>query len=89
MLPRFAKRRFKFRYGQVTWDIDFFYGLQGTYIAVAEAEMPEGMDEPPRVLPLIEDHVAFKIRRDDVRFASLKLADEDYARALVCEFNLA
>lgn len=82
---RLSKRRYSFPDGEVCWDVDFFYDDRGTYFAVAEAEMPEGMERPSRIPPDLAPYVLFEASRKDARFASRALADGAYARGLAGE----
>ena len=84
-----TKRRYKLADGpDVTWDVDFFtLPDMSVYFAMAEAEMPEEMDEPSRVLPALVGHVAFLVPRGDKRFSSNSLCDVAYARAMAAEYG--
>ena len=84
-----AKRRYKVSDGpDVTWDVDFFTSPDmSVYFAMAEAEMPEDMEEPPRVLSALGGHVAFLVPRRDMRFSSSKLCDVAYASALAAGYG--
>jgi len=83
---RLTKRRFKIDDPPLKWDIDF-YRWQQPYFALAEVELPEGMEkfEP---LALIGKYVHFIVPRDDGRFAARRLADDESAKALACELGL-
>ena len=70
------KRRFSIQDGEVKWDIDFFKGRAGnTYFILAEAEMPEHMQEPERIPACISAHLLLSIGRAS-GFGNRKLADE-------------
>jgi len=43
-----SKRRFKFRDGEVCWDVDFMKSSGETYFVLAEAEMPGIMEQMPQ-----------------------------------------
>lgn len=66
------------------WDVDLLLRESGeTYFAIAECEMPEGMDAPPEILPELAPHVLFEVpraRQDE--FVNSRLADPAYAAAL-------
>ena len=66
------------------WDIDLLLGADGAcYFAMAECEMPEGMDAPPEVLPALAPLVAYAVPRDrQGEFVNSRLADPGYAAAL-------
>lgn len=72
---RLAKRRYSFEDGDVHWDVDYFLHWGNCYFAMAEAEMPEGMSEPPRILPILESLVEFSVPRErGAEFSSKLLA---------------
>lgn len=83
---RLTKRRFKIDDHPLRWDIDF-YRWQRPYFALAEVEMPEGVEqfEP---LALIAKYVHFIVPRDDGRFAARRLADDGWASTLARELGL-
>lgn len=66
------------------WDIDLLMdGAGAFYFAMAECEMPEGMDAPPEVLPALAPIVAYAVPRDrQGEFINSRLADPGYAAAL-------
>lgn len=78
------KHRYRLPAGAVQWDVDFFKSdADGTnYFAMAEAEMPVGMVQPPEIHPLLRPYLTFAVPRKDRRFTSFQLTDEAYARAL-------
>jgi hypothetical protein len=83
----------KFRYTYVdqsvesehlVWDVDFFTDPEGRiYFAMAECEMPEGMDRPTRSQPFIDRFRLYDVAKGDRRFTSKKLADIKYAMNLL------
>lgn len=83
---RLTKRRFEIAQDDQIWDIDF-YRWEHPYFALAEVELPEGVDEF-ETLSLIADHVHFVVPRDDGRFSGYQLADEDHARQMALELGL-
>lgn len=66
------------------WDIDLLLDPAGAcYFAMAECEMPEGMDAPPEVLPALAPFVVYAVPRDrQDEFVNSRLADPGYAAAL-------
>lgn len=66
------------------WDVDVLLRETGEpYFALAECEMPEGMETPPEVLPALAPLVLFEVpRARQAEFANAKLADPDYAASL-------
>ncbi len=81
---RLLKRRFSFHDTEVHWDVDFFLGEDGERLpfAMAEVEMPDGMDEPGRVHPLVASHVVHKVARGDKRYSSFALCDRAHLLSL-------
>ncbi len=86
--PHTTKRLNKYRYlwmdGDVQWDIDFFLRDDSSiYFAMAEAEMPETMREPPAIPEFLSKVLVYKVPRDRSReFSSQKIADPAYAETL-------
>ena len=66
------------------WDIDLLLDAAGAFhFAMAECEMPEGMDAPPEVLPALAPFVAYAVPRDrQGEFVNSRLADPAYAASL-------
>ena len=65
------KRRIKIFYCGVTWDIDFLekYDISKEtggmhYLTIAEAEMPEGWDEPTELPDFVKDNLLWLVPRD-------------------------
>lgn len=74
---RLTKRRYTLDHDGVTWDIDFFLDGAGALIfAMAEAEMLEGMLEPPSVPEILEGRISFAVPRGDRNFTSHALTEE-------------
>lgn len=73
-----SKRRYKLQDRDVAWDVDFLKAAGGdTYCALAEAEMPEGMDQPARVPACVAEHVLHYAGRAG-GYSSRKLSDPAY-----------
>ena len=68
----------------LAWDIDLFLDPEGRfYFAMAECEMPEGMDAPPEVLPELASLIRYVVPRDrQTEFVNSRLGDPAYAAAL-------
>ncbi|NBB52314.1 hypothetical protein GVN24_28945 [Rhizobium sp. CRIBSB] len=66
------------------WDIDLFLDDTGDfYYAMAECEMPEGMDAPPEILAVLQPHLVYDVPRDRQReFTNARLADPAYAASV-------
>jgi CYTH domain-containing protein len=65
------------------WEVDAFKDhTHKTYIIVAEHEMPEDMETPAFVPPVIRQNLIYAVPRSDDRFASKKIADVKYAKKL-------
>lgn len=66
------------------WDIDLLLGADSAiYFALAECEMPEGMDAPPEILPALVPHIAYAVPRErQAEFLNSRLADPGYAAVL-------
>lgn len=66
------------------WDIDLLLEADGAcYFAMAECEMPEGMDAPPEVLPALALFIAYAVPRErQGEFVNSRLADPGYAASL-------
>jgi len=68
----------------LAWDIDLFLDADGRfYFAMAECEMPEGMDAPPGVLPELAGLIRYVVPRDrQTEFVNSRLGDPAYVAAL-------
>lgn len=66
------------------WDIDLLLDAdEACYFAMAECEMPEGMDAPSEVLPALAPFVAYAVPRErQGEFVNSRLADPGYASSL-------
>ena len=85
VIERLQKKRFSFDADGVHWDIDFFGPIETPYLAMAEAEVPDGQAQP-EPCSWIADHVIACVGKDE-RFTSRRLADPDYASKLVAELE--
>ncbi|GAA0649619.1 hypothetical protein [Brevundimonas lenta] len=67
------------------WDVDLLMNDDGEiYFAMAECEMPEGMDAPPKILPALAPYIRFAVpRARQAEFVNARLADPAYAASLV------
>ena len=68
----------------LAWDIDLFLDPEGRfYFAMAECEMPEGMDAPAEVLPELAGLIRYIVPRDrQTEFVNSRLGDPAYVAAL-------
>lgn len=77
------KDRYVMKKDKIEWVVDFMRegnDPQGAiYFVLAEAEMPEGMDKPRKILPEIKDDVIFEVPKANKNYSSRKLCDESYA----------
>jgi len=65
------------------WEVDVFKDhFHKSYIIVAEYEMPEGMEHPKVIPKIIKKNLLYAVPKDDVRFASKKIANLKYAQKL-------
>ncbi len=87
---RLYKRRSSiFISNEFRWDIDFPRWKSGKkYFAMAEVEMPAEMENPPSILPDIEDYIVYEVPRSDNRFSARKLSSEKHAKAMADELGL-
>ncbi len=69
------------------WDVDVFFDEAGDlYLAMAECELPEGVEAPPQVLPELAPHVRYLVpRARQTEFANTRLSDPAYVRSLRIE----
>jgi CYTH domain-containing protein len=69
------------------WDVDVFFDEEGAlYLAMAECELPEGVEAPEAVLPALQSHVRYPVPRSrQTEFANTRLSDPAYVRALRIE----
>lgn len=87
--PLTAKRIHKLRRAVsdvhgLAWDIDLFLDPEARfYLAMAECEMPEGMEAPPEILPQLAPLIRYVVPRDrQTEFVNSRLADRDYVEKL-------
>lgn len=86
--PHTTKRLNKLRYmwmdGEVQWDIDFFLNDDDSiYFAMAEAEMPETMREPPSIPDFLNEILVYAVPRERTKeFTSQKVAEPEYVATL-------
>lgn len=69
------------------WDVDVFFDeTGGLYLAMAECELPEGVEAPDAVLPALQPHVRYLVpRARQTEFANTRLSDPAYVRTLRIE----
>ena len=85
---RLVKLRYTTMEGPVQWDIDYFLAGAAIYFAMAEAEMPEDMLEPPSIPAWLQGAITYPVPRAETRkFTSNKVADEAYANKLLSGIN--
>ena len=68
----------------LAWDIDLFLDAGGGFsLAMAECEMPEGMEAPPEMLPELAGRIRYIVPRDrQTEFVNSRLGDPAYVAAL-------
>jgi CYTH domain-containing protein len=66
------------------WDVDVFLEETGDlYLAMAECELPEGVEAPLEVLPALAPLVRYLVpRARQTEFANTRLSDPAYVRTL-------
>src|SRR6185369_11941492 len=80
------KMRYSWRDGRFHWDVDFFKAEDGhTYFALAEVEMPETDTVPPAPPAILATHVLLLAPRNDERFTSKRLSNQDHAERLLAD----
>jgi CYTH domain-containing protein len=79
---RLRKTRFSQKIENVQWDIDFFRNEDDSiYFAMAEAEMPEHMEQPPYLHPVIEPYLLYAVPREhSSSFTSKLISNPEYAK---------
>ncbi|CAN5337002.1 hypothetical protein BH10PSE1_BH10PSE1_09370 [soil metagenome] len=86
--PLTTRRMHKLRHtqadGDLQWDIDLFLDdAGGFYLAMAECEMPEGMDAPPHALAALAPFIRYAVPRErQTEFANTRLSDPAYVATL-------
>ena len=68
----------------LAWDIDLFLDADGGfYLAMAECEMPEDIQQPPEILPELAVLIRYVVPRErQTEFVNSRLADPTYAASL-------
>ena len=85
---RLRKRRISIEHDGLKWDVDFYRWSQ-PYLVVAEVEMPPTMEQPPAILPYLQEHIVLAVPRSDGRFAARRMADETFVREMAQELGLS
>jgi hypothetical protein len=85
---RLTKNRITIQHSNIRWDIDFPCWKHGNHFIIAEAEMADTMEQPERMLEVLEPYVVFAVPRTDRRFTARRLSDEKVAIALATELGL-
>jgi hypothetical protein len=81
-MQKLTKHRVTVKQDDMHWDIDFPCWQHGNHFVIAEAEMPDTMEAPPRILEVLRPYIVFAVPRDDRRFTARRLSDESVAIAL-------
>lgn len=66
------------------WVVDFFRNKE-LYFVMAEIEMPEDVEEPDFIHPIVAQNLIYAVKKEDSRFSSKKLSDMEYAKKLLKE----
>lgn len=64
------------------WEIDFLKNNNKTYFALAEVELPEGVEKPRRIHPFVEKFLIYEVSLKDNRFSNRRLANCNYSKDL-------
>lgn len=83
---RLVKYRCKLKTDKAAWDMDFLGGLEDPYIALIEAEMPEG-ETDPGPMPVELASCEFLAVGKDPRFLNWRLADREFTRETLKEMS--
>ncbi|MFA5488451.1 MAG: hypothetical protein WC284_04450 [Candidimonas sp.] len=81
------KIRFKKKYDNITWDVDYLRNLNSTYFVMAEAEMPVNQKSPEHIPPFIEKHIIYTVPDNDKRFSNKCLSDPEWAEKMLNEIS--
>ncbi len=74
--------------GNIVWDIDFPHWKHGRHFFIAEVEMPEDMESPNCILPILQKNIVYAVPRSDRRFTARRLSDEKHAMSVAKELGL-
>jgi len=78
-INKLEKTRYKIKHNKLIWEVDFFYDYRGEmYFALAECELPEGVEKPATMPEIIENNLIYEVPLDDSRFANKHLGDPRY-----------
>ena len=65
------------------WSVDFLETKKGnTYFVLAEVEMPEGLEQPPEIHPLIASLDFYAAAKKDTAFTNKKLSNKSHAKRM-------
>lgn len=85
---RIVKTRYVKHVGDIEWVVDFLKDDQNqVYFVLAEAEMPEGMDECGDIPEEIKDFIIHTPQKGDERYTNKRLSDIEYARTVLQDIN--
>lgn len=87
------KQRVKIFDNIVTWDIDFLkeYDINNEdgknhYLTIAEVEMPEGLNEPPKIPSFVKDNLLYLVPRDkDNIWTNKNLSNPDKVKQMLAD----
>lgn len=86
-----TKTRVVVPHGDLTWEVDFFVALAnkqiGTYLVMAEVEMPEDQEEPDSIPRFITDNLMYAVPRHDLRFVNEQLTNYNKVKLLLEELT--
>jgi CYTH domain-containing protein len=83
-INKLEKTRYKIKNKKLVWELDFFYDYKGElYFALAECELPEGVEKPETIPDIIKNNLIFEVPLDDNRFANKHLGDPRYCLDLM------
>lgn len=60
-----TKKRVKFKYEDMDWDIDFLLSGEEHYITIAECEMSPGMEKPANLPQFVNDTLIYLVPRSE------------------------
>jgi CYTH domain-containing protein len=87
-INKLEKIRYKIKHKKLIWELDFFYDYKGElYFALAECELPEGVEKPETMPDIIKDNLIYEVPLDDSRFANKHLGDPRYCIDLMAELT--
>lgn len=77
-------KKVNYKEGEVEWVVDFLKDKdKNIYFTLAESEMPENMQKPPKIENKVAEHLLYEVEHGDKSFSNRKLSQKKYAKKML------